>query len=104
MKKTNAMRLLDTLSLPYIPHEYSTADGGLDGLSVAQKTGRDPAIVFKTLVLRASSGGLYVFCLSVNRELPLKHAAALAGEKSAEAADLADRRFSRRHGEAVRRL
>lgn len=82
MKKTNAMRLLDTLSLPYTPFEYSVADGGLDGPSVAAKTGQDPARVFKTLVLRGASGGLYVFCLPVSQALPLKTAAGAAGEKN----------------------
>ncbi len=90
MKKTNAMRLLDSLSLPYSPLEYSVEDGQLDGVSVAAKTGQDPARVFKTLVLRGASGALYVFCLPVSQELPLKTAAQAAGEKNMALLPLAD--------------
>ena len=82
MKKTNAMRLLDQVKLPYRAWEYSVSDGALDGLSVAAKTGQNPARVFKTLVLRGAAGGVYVFCLPVACELALKPAAALAKEKS----------------------
>ena len=82
MKKTNALRLLEKAGIPYTPHEYATDDGALDGLSVALKTGRDPARVFKTLVLQGAPKSLYVFCLPVSAELSLKTAAAAAGEKS----------------------
>lgn len=82
MQKTNAMRLLDKLNIPYTPHEYSTADGALDGVSVAQKTGQNPARVFKTLVCRGVSGSIAVFCIPVAAELHLKPAARAAGEKS----------------------
>ncbi len=82
MKKTNAMRLLEAAHLPYTPCTYPVGDGALDGLSVAEKTGQSPARVFKTLVLQSPGEAIYVFCLPVCRELPLKSAAAAAGEKS----------------------
>ena len=70
MKKSNAMRLLDTLSAAYTIHTYSTADGAIDGLSVAGKTRCEPGRVFKTLVLRGASGAAAGFCLPVAEELP----------------------------------
>lgn len=79
--KTNAMRILEREKIPYTPHEYDTA-GEIDGVSVAHKTGQDPARVFKMLVTEGRSGGHYVFCIPVAQELDLKAAAQAAGEKS----------------------
>lgn len=80
--KTNAMRLLDKAGIAYAAQSYDTADGAIDGVSVAKKTGRDPARVFKTLVCTGASGSVYVFCIPVAAELQLKAAARAAGEKS----------------------
>lgn len=41
-------------------------------------------MVYKTLVTRGHSGGLYVFVVSVAKELDLKKAAKAVGEKSVE--------------------
>lgn len=83
LPKTNAMRMLDRAHLSYGIHSYDTGDGHNDGVSVAAKTGRDPAQVYKTLVTRGHGGGLYVFVIPVAAELDLKKAAQAAGEKSA---------------------
>lgn len=80
--KTNAMRLLESLGIPCQMREYETKDGANDGVSVAHKTGQDPARVFKTLVARGASGAVLVFCIPVEGELDLKRAARAAGEKS----------------------
>lgn len=80
--KTNAMRLLESLGIPCQMREYKTKDGANDGVSVAHKTGQDPARVFKTLVARGASGAVLVFCIPVEGELDLKLAARAAGEKS----------------------
>ncbi len=80
--KTNAMRLLENEKIPYTVHEYDASDGEIDGVSVARKTGREAAMVFKTLVTRGAGGGCFVFCLPVDAELDLKLAAKTAGEKS----------------------
>ena len=82
--KTNAMRLLEQAGVPYEMHTYDPGDGEIDGLSVARKTGTPPEKVFKTLVTRGKSGGIYVFVLPVARELDLKLAAKASGEKSIE--------------------
>lgn len=81
MEKTNVMRVLDQKKVLYTPHFYS-ADGPLDGVSVAAMTGQDPATVYKTLVTVSGSKKNYVFVIPVAAELDLKAAAKAVGEKS----------------------
>ncbi len=80
-EKTNVMRILEQKNIPYTPHAYDGA-AGLDGASVARQLGQDPESVFKTLVARGASGGLYVFDIPVEDSLDLKKAAKAVGEKS----------------------
>ncbi|MFT8871540.1 MAG: Cys-tRNA(Pro) deacylase [Sporolactobacillus sp.] len=82
--KTNAMRFLDREKMSYAVQTYSIEDGLIDGLSVAEKCGEDPAYVFKTLVTRGHSGALYVYVIPVAEELDLKKAAAAVGEKKVD--------------------
>ena len=82
--KTNAQRMLEKEKIPYLAHTYETEDGHIDGISVAHKMGIDPAVVFKTLVTRGASKGIYVFVVPVALELNLKAAARAVGEKSVE--------------------
>lgn len=80
-EKTNVMRVLEQKNIPYTPHAYDP-EAGLDGVSVARQLGQDPSAVFKTLVARGASGGLYVFDIPVEANLDLKKAAKAVGEKS----------------------
>ena len=80
-EKTNVMRILEQNNIPYTPHAYDP-EAGLDGVSVAESLGQDPETVFKTLVARGASGGLYVFDIPVGDSLDLKKAAKAVGEKS----------------------
>lgn len=82
--KTNAMRLLDKEKIDYQMMTYQTDDGKIDGISVAQKIGREPGVVYKTLVSQAASKAYYVFVIPVEAELDLKKAAKAAGEKKVE--------------------
>lgn len=82
--KTNAMRILDTQKVPYEILTYDSKDGKIDGVAVAGKIGRDPAQVYKTLVVVGASKDLYVFVIPVEAELDMKKAAREAGEKSVE--------------------
>ncbi|TFD99716.1 Cys-tRNA(Pro) deacylase [Jeotgalibacillus salarius] len=82
--KTNAMRILDAAGLSYKTMDYSTKDGLNDGISVAEKVGRDSEEVFKTLVTQGHSKQYYVYVVPVDRELNLKKAASAAGEKKVE--------------------
>lgn len=83
-KKTNAVRLLDSLRISFETIEYEIEDEHNDGISVAQKVGKDPEEVFKTLVTHSQSGQHYVFVIPVTAELDLKKAAQAAGEKKIE--------------------
>lgn len=82
--KTNAMRLLDSQKVDYNVFTYDHNDGKIDGVSVAGKIGKDPEVVFKTLVAQGSTKNLYVFIIQVEDELDLKKAAKAAGEKKVE--------------------
>ncbi|WP_251551710.1 Cys-tRNA(Pro) deacylase [Neobacillus muris] len=84
LSKTNAMRILDSHKISYEMLTYENKDGKIDGVSVAEKIGRDPKEVYKTLVTQGASKNLYVFVLPVATELDLKKAAKAAGEKNVE--------------------
>ena len=82
-EKTNVMRVLEQKNIPYTPHTYDHEEGvAVDGVTVARSLGQDPETVFKTLVARGASGGLYVFDIPVGNSLDLKKAARAVGEKS----------------------
>ena len=84
-EKTNVMRVLEQKGIPYTAHAYPHEEGvAVDGVTVAQMLGQDPECVFKTLVARGASKGIYVFCIPVAENLDLKKAARAVGEKSIE--------------------
>ncbi|MGI6255496.1 MAG: Cys-tRNA(Pro) deacylase [Acutalibacter sp.] len=83
LEKTNALRLLDRMKIPYEAHTYPCEEF-TDGEDVAKQLGLNPDDVCKTLVTVGKSGGHYVFVLPVDRELDRKKAAAIVGEKSLE--------------------
>ena len=83
-EKTNVMRTLERLKLPYRHYAFDTGGAAPSGTEVAALLGKDPAQVFKTLVTVGKSGKYYVFMIPVAEELDLKKAARCAGEKSIE--------------------
>ena len=83
-QKTNVMRVLEQKKIKYTPHSYPHGDDAVDGLTVAALLGVDAAKIFKTLVTRGASRGIYVFVIPVGAELDLKKAAKAVGEKSIE--------------------
>ena len=83
MDKTNAMRKLDAMKLPFGEYTYES-DGSQTGLEISRMLGQDPDRVFKTLVTVGRSGEHYVFMIPVAEELDLKKAAKAVGEKSME--------------------
>ena len=84
-EKTNVMRILEQKNIPYTAHTYEHEEGvAVDGVTVAAQLGQDPEQVFKTLVARGASKGIYVFCIPVAENLDLKKAARAVGEKSIE--------------------
>ena len=81
--KTNVMRMLDKLHIPYRHYTYPALQA-LSGVEVAQILNRDPAQLFKTLVTVAKSKKNYVFVIPSGAELNLKKAASAVKEKSIE--------------------
>jgi Cys-tRNA(Pro)/Cys-tRNA(Cys) deacylase len=79
--KTNAVRLLDQHSISYTLFEYTVEDGQIDGVSVAKKIEQPVGKVFKTLVASSVQGNVFVFLIPVDKELDLKIAAKVTGEK-----------------------
>lgn len=78
MKKTNAMRILDGMKIPYEAKEYD--DDGEHVLEkgaavrMAEKLGVSPSTVFKTIVMRTENKEICVFCQSAEHEINLKKA------------------------------
>ena len=83
VEKTNALRLLDRMKIPYEAYTYPCEEF-TDGLEVAQRLGLPAQDVCKTLVTVGKSGGHFVFVLPMTQELDRKKAASLVGEKSLE--------------------
>lgn len=81
--KTNVMRLLDGMKIPYHAYQYP-AEHALSGVEVAELLGQPKERVFKTLVTVGKPRQYYVFMIPVAEELNLKKAASAAGEKSIE--------------------
>ena len=81
--KTNAMRMLDRMKIPYEYEEYE-CDEFSDGIETADKLGYDHKYVYKTLVTTGKSGGHYVFVIPIEEEIDFKKAAKVVGEKSLE--------------------
>ena len=77
------MRLLDGSSIPYTGYCYLES-GAISGTDVASALGKNPDMLFKTLVTVGASGKHYVFVIPSSCELSLKKAAAAAGEKNIE--------------------
>lgn len=84
MKKTNAMRILDTKKIPYRILEYTPDENDLSGVHVAEQVGLPQEQVFKTLVVRGDKNGVAVFCIPCGGALDLKTAARLTGNKRVE--------------------
>lgn len=83
VEKTNVMRILDQKKINYNTYSYIDTDA-ISGMEVADVLGQNPNQVFKTLVTVSGKNINYVFAVPVNKELDLKKAAKVVGEKSIE--------------------
>ena len=81
--KTNAMRILESLKIPFRHYTYE-CDEFVDGLQIADKLSLPYERVYKTLVTVGSSKNYFVFVIPIAEELDLKAAARSVGEKSVE--------------------
>ena len=81
--KTNAARLLDQAGIAYELIPYEVDEEHLDAGHVAEQLHEDIRQVFKTLVMRGDRSGIFVCIIPGNREVDLKAAAKVSGNKSA---------------------
>ena len=79
--KTNAMRILDRMKIPYSHYTYECEEF-TDGVQVADLLGLPHEKVYKTLVAQGASREYFVFVIPIEAELDLKKAARTVGEKS----------------------
>lgn len=79
--KTNAMRMLDAAKIPYEVLTYEVDENDLSGTHIAAQVDLPYKMVFKTLVARGDKTGYLVFCIPVDKEIDLRAAAALTGNK-----------------------
>ena len=82
--KTNAARLLDKAKIAYNLVPYTVDEDNLAATHVAEELGEDIATVFKTLVLRGDRTGLFVCVIPGDKEVDLKAAAKVSGNKKCE--------------------
>ncbi len=81
--KTNAMRILETMKIPYEHHTYECEEF-IDGIQIADMLRLPHEKVYKTLVTVGNSKNYFVFVIPIAEELDLKAAARSVGEKSVE--------------------
>ena len=84
IEKTNAARLLDRAKITYDLIPYTVDEDNLAATHVAEELGEDIATVFKTLVLRGDRAGLFVCVIPGDREVDLKAAARISGNKKVD--------------------
>ena len=84
INKTNAARLLDRAKIAYELVPYEVDENNFAATHVAEQLGEDIDQVFKTLVLRGDRHGIFVCVVPGDKEVDLKKAAKISGNKSAE--------------------
>ncbi|TWH54461.1 LOW QUALITY PROTEIN: Cys-tRNA(Pro)/Cys-tRNA(Cys) deacylase [Dulcicalothrix desertica PCC 7102] len=86
--KTNAVRVLDGMNIPYELREYEVDIEDLSAETAAQKIGLPPEQVFKTLVVRGDRTGIILAVISGNTQLDLKALAPLSLNRKVETVSL----------------
>jgi len=81
MKKTNAMRILEGLSIEYEVLSYDWDEEHLDAVHASASAGLPSEQVFKTIVMHNSDNEVFVFCLPADFSVSLKKARAITGSK-----------------------
>ena len=84
IEKTNAARLLDRAGIAYELISYEVDESDLAATHVAAQLGEPIERVFKTLILRGDRNGHFVCVVPGDREVDLKRAARVSGNKSAD--------------------
>lgn len=82
--KTNAARLLDRAKIAYELIPYRVDEEHLAATHVAEQLGEPIECVFKTLVLKGDRTGHFVCVIPGDREVDLKAAARVSGNKKCD--------------------
>jgi Cys-tRNA(Pro)/Cys-tRNA(Cys) deacylase len=82
--KTNAVRLLERLGVPYELRDYEVSLDDLSAETVARKVGLPPEQVFKTLVARGDRTGVLLAVVPGDSTVDLKALAHVAGDRRVE--------------------
>lgn len=80
-EKTNASRILEKQGIKFDLIEYEVDPDNLDAFHVADSLHQDISTVFKTLVLEGDKSGYFVCVIQGDKEVDLKKAAKLSGNK-----------------------
>lgn len=83
-KKTNAVRILEGMRVPFKLHTYEVDPENLAAEHVALSLEEPIERVYKTIVLRGNKTGIIVCVVAGNHEVDLKKAAKVSGNKSVE--------------------
>lgn len=84
VNKTNAARLLDKAKIAYELISYNVDESDLSAVHVAAELGENIDQVFKTLVLYGDKTGHFVCVVPGDKEVNLKLAARVSGNKSCD--------------------
>ena len=84
INKTNAMRQLDAAKIEYDILEYEVDESDLSGTHIADTVGLPYEMVCKTIVTKGDKRGYMVFCIPCHKEIDLKKAASVTGNKRIE--------------------
>jgi Cys-tRNA(Pro)/Cys-tRNA(Cys) deacylase len=87
-QKTNAVRLLERLGIPFELRAYEVDPDDLAAETAARKVGLPPEQVFKTLVARGDKHGVCLAVVPGNCELDLKALARATGDKKIDTVPL----------------
>lgn len=82
MKKTNAMRILESENVPYTTLSYEVDEEHLDAIHAAEKLNIDAEQLFKTIVMITDEKEIFVFCVPAPYEISLKKVRQLFHAKS----------------------
>ncbi|HEU0122106.1 MAG TPA: Cys-tRNA(Pro) deacylase [Bryobacteraceae bacterium] len=82
--KTNAMRILEGMGIPFEVREYEVDEEHLDAVTVAGKVGLPPEQVFKTLLVRGDRNGCAFVVIPGNMELDFKAVAKATNDRKCE--------------------
>ena len=82
--KTNAARMLDSKKIAYELIPYAVSEDDLSAVHVAAQLNEPIDRVFKTLVLKGDRNGHFVCVIPGDKEVDLKKAAKITGNKSCD--------------------